>query len=250
MGNFVEIFYFVYKSGDIMYEMDLKVRFSDCDSEKNLTYNGIVNCFQDCTNRNSETLGVGLDYLNGKNKAWIMLFWQIVINRRPVFNEEVKVATWATGFQGFMGERNFTLKDEDGNMLVCANSYWLYMDTKSGRPSKIPPEEAEKYSIGPKLDIPDIGMKLRMPEDAEQIDTIQIRKHYIDVYQHMNNGRYIELASDYLPDGIDVKQICCQYKKQIKKDEIVTIYRKIEEQQITIVMKEEDTVHAIVEFSL
>ena len=34
--------------------------------------------------------------------------------------EAVKITTWASGFKGFLGMRNFTMETEDGEMLACA----------------------------------------------------------------------------------------------------------------------------------
>ena len=62
----------------------------------------------------SDTLGVGREYLEEKHLAWVLSFWQIVIERRPGQNEQVKTGTFPYEFKGFMGMRNFLMEDTEG----------------------------------------------------------------------------------------------------------------------------------------
>ncbi len=62
--------------------------------------------------------------------------WQIHVRRYPSLGEAVKkITTWASGFKGFLGMRNFTMETEDGEMLACANSIWSYVNMETGHPS-------------------------------------------------------------------------------------------------------------------
>ena len=45
-----------------MYTFNSRVRYSEVDSDARLTLDGIINYMQDCTNFQSEDLGVGLDF--------------------------------------------------------------------------------------------------------------------------------------------------------------------------------------------
>ena len=47
-----------------MYTFDSRVRYSETDKDGRLSLNGIINYMQDCTNFQSEDIGVGIDFLN------------------------------------------------------------------------------------------------------------------------------------------------------------------------------------------
>lgn len=220
-----------------MHEEKWKVRFSECDSNRKLTYGNLVNYFQDCSNLQSKSLGRDSEFLKGRQRAWLIDFWQIVINDRPSAFEDIKVATWAVGFKGFAGMRNFTMKTEDDRMLACADSYWVYLDTVTGHPVRVPQDEAAAYGTEEPLPMENVGRKLPVPEEMELVDTFVVQEHHIDLYNHMNNGKYIEIASDYLPADCNVSRICCQYKLQARKGEAVSVYRAAEEGKITIVLR-------------
>lgn len=232
-----------------MYEENWQVRFSECNKNHELTYNGIVNYFQDCSNLQSESLKVGLDYLTKRNRAWVLDFWQIVIERKPKAFEKIKVQTWANGFKGFFGTRNFVMKSANDEMLAFANSSWVYLDTATGRPVRITEAESGTYPVEEPLEMEAVSRKIEVPKELVLIDEVEVKSHHIDVYCHMNNGRYIELAADYLLEGEEIRQVCCQYKKQARLGDRIKVYQCIAKERITVVLKDaEDSIYAVVSF--
>lgn len=232
-----------------MHEEKWKVRFSECDRNQKLAYGNIVNYFQDCSNLHSKSIGRDAEFLRGRKKAWIIDFWQIVINDRPSVFEDVKVATWAAGFKGFFGIRNFTMKTEADEMFACANSYWVYLDMETGRPAKIPQDEIDAYGMEEALPMENVGRKIPVPEEMERIDTLTVREHHLDLYHHMNNGKYIEIACDYLPEDKTVSRICCQYRIQARKDDVIGVYRAVEDNRITVALKNiREEIYSVVSF--
>lgn len=96
------------------YQWKQRIRYSEVDGERKLTIPNLVNYFQDCSTFQSEELGVGCEYMEEHQKAWVLSFWQIVIERRPKLGEEVTVETFAIGFDGLYGTRNFVMTDAKG----------------------------------------------------------------------------------------------------------------------------------------
>ena len=117
-----------------MYKMETRIRYSECGTDNKLKIEALINYFQDCTTENSERIGVGFSYLRERKRAWILNSWQIVIRRRPEVGEAVQICTWATGFQGVFGPRDFCMQTTEGEMLASAHSLWVYIDTETGRP--------------------------------------------------------------------------------------------------------------------
>lgn len=195
------------------YTFDARVRFSEADHRKRLTLPGIINYFQDCSTFQSEKIGFGFEYLSEKNRAWVLSSWQIVIERYPEFNEKIKVRTWATGFRGMLGDRNFCIEDENGEMAVYANSIWVYMDMKKGRPVKPDAGETEAYGTGQALEMEYAGRKIAVPSGMKEFPAIPVRKYQIDTNEHMNNCQYVQMVLELLEDERDVRQVRAEYKK-------------------------------------
>ena len=123
-----------------MYTFDSRVRYSETDENGNLSLESLIDYMQDCTNFQSEDLGVGLEYHRQKNIMWVLNFWQIVIDEYPAMGENITVGTQAFGFEKMFGHRNFlvTHQGEPEHRIAIANSLWVLMDLKKGRPMIAP----------------------------------------------------------------------------------------------------------------
>ena len=57
-----------------MYTFDSRVRYSETDENGNLSLESLIDYMQDCTNFQSEDLGVGLEYHRQKNiRRWVRI---------------------------------------------------------------------------------------------------------------------------------------------------------------------------------
>lgn len=232
-----------------MYKIENRVRYSECGRDNKLKISAIINYFQDCTTENSEKLGVGFEYLKEKKRAWILNSWQVFITRRPEVGEDIEICTWATGFQGVFGPRDFCLRTAEGEELASAHSLWVYVDTQTGRPMKPTEEEIEVYEVGEPLPIETVSRKIHLPENMQAVDTFPVHKYHIDTNNHVNNAKYIELACEALPEGFSVAGLRVEYKKAaVYGDKMILKCGKKENSIFTALYDAEDTVYAIIEF--
>ncbi len=232
-----------------MYKLEGQVRFSECDTTKNITLPGIINYFQDCSSAQSEQIGHGIDYLKERQKAWVLSSWQIIVERYPQLGEEVEVGTWATDFKGLYGMRNFSMKTKSGEMLAYANSIWVFMDVASGRPAKPEKEEVEAYKIEAPLEMDYAPRKIKVPEKAILVDTFPVRKYHIDTNNHVNNCQYVQMALEVLKEDMKIRQVRVEYKKSAVYGDV--ILPKIAEEAERIVVElcdMEEMPYAVVEF--
>ena len=81
-----------------MYTFDSQVRYSEIDHRGTMTLPALINYFQDCSTFHSESVGLGMNVLKEKKKAWILSYWQVVIESFPKLAEKITVGTFATEF--------------------------------------------------------------------------------------------------------------------------------------------------------
>ena len=134
-----------------MYEFKSRVRYSEIDHRGTMTLPALINYFQDSSTFHSEEAGLGMEHLKEKKKAWVLSYWQVIVERYPKLGEEITVGTFATEFKGLYGNRNFYMKDSSGALTACANSIWVFMDLEKGRPARPEPEQIEPYGTHPPL---------------------------------------------------------------------------------------------------
>lgn len=211
-----------------------RVRFSEVDHTKQITLPGIINYFQDCSTFQSESLDFGVDYFAEHKRAWILSYWQVVVERYPKLGEEIEVATWATGFKGMIGDRNFCMKDKDGNCVAYANSLWVYMDMAKGRPTRPSAQEIEAYGTDDALPMEYEPRKITLPEETEELAAFPVRRYHIDTNEHVNNCQYVQMAAEALESDRKIRQVRVEYKKSaVYKDIIVP--KRAEEKGRTVV---------------
>lgn len=217
-----------------MYKIQTKVRYSECGDDGKITLSSIINHFQDTSSVHSESLGVGVDYLMERKRAWILNSWQIVIKRYPKIHEEIEISTWPTGLKGVFGPRDFCMKTLDGEMLACAHTLWVYMDMEKKIPAKPGEEEKNLYKPEPPLEVEYAPRKIKLPEEAEVVDTVFVRKYQIDTNSHMNNCQYVQLAAEVLPDDFVAGQVRVEYKKSAVYGDKIVIKKAEEAKRIVV----------------
>ncbi len=212
-----------------MYTYDARIRYSETDCENKLTPEGLLNYFQDASTFQSEDLGVGVKYMLERRLVWALNAWQIDVEKYPEIGERVQVGTLPYEFRGFIGFRNFWMNDSKGRRLAAANSIWTLLNLETGKPVRPMREMLDGYGTGEKIEMEYLPRKIAVPEDGiagshiEKIKSgivrlekpeILITKQHLDANRHVNNGQYVKMALAYLEEGLTLKRIRAEYKKQ------------------------------------
>ena len=207
-----------------MYGFESVVRYSEVDVHRHMTLTALLELLQDCCIFQSEHLGIGMDYLKERKRAWVLSSWQIVVERYPNLYERVIVGTQPYDMKGFLGYRNFAMMTEDGEYLAKANSIWSLLDLDKGKPVPVSEEMAQKYGIGDKLDMEYAPRKIAVPEGGVSGEAIVVKQHHLDTNHHVNNGQFIDMTMDFLPEDFVIGQLRAEYKKQAFLEDVLLPY--------------------------
>ena len=197
-----------------MYTFESRIRYSEMDSEGKLTMASLINYFQDCSTFQSEDLGLGLTYLKEMHMVWVLSSWQIVVEQYPTMGERVTIGTLPYTLKGFLGYRNFFLKDEKGRYLAKANSLWSLLDTRTNKPTAIPDVMMEGYRLEERLEMEYTSRRIAVLSEGVLKEPVVVKQHHLDTNHHVNNQQFIDIAMDYLPEGFSVGQVRAEYKRQ------------------------------------
>ncbi len=209
------------------YTFEGKIRYSETDSEGRLTLSSLLNYFQDCSTFQSEMLGLGVKFMKENKLVWVLSSWQIEVERYPVLCEEVEIGTMPYDFKGFLGGRNFFMKDREGRYLAKANSLWSLLSTENMKPVAAPKDMVERYGLEPKLEMDYASRKIPVPDGGVQGEAITVKKHHLDTNHHVNNGQYVNMAMDCLPSGFgaeEIRRLRVEYKMQAFLNDVLYPY--------------------------
>ncbi|MBD5471405.1 MAG: acyl-[acyl-carrier-protein] thioesterase [Lachnospiraceae bacterium] len=232
-----------------MYMFQSRIRYSETDKTGHLKLESLLDYFQDCSTFHSEDIGLGLDYCREHHVVWVMSSWQIVVKRYPLMGEKVTIGTLPYEFKGFVGYRNFCMKDEQGVEIACANTIWSLLSTDTGKPAKPDEKMLEGYKLEPKLPMEYAPRRIKIPENSVSGEPIVIKSHHLDTNQHVNNGQFIRIAMESLEQDFPVIQLRAEYKKQVLLGDILTphISRTDEGRHVVVLENGEGDVCCIVE---
>lgn len=234
-----------------MYQFDSRVRYSEVNSEQQLMISSMLDYLQNCCTFQSEDMGLGVDYLAKEQVAWVLSSWEIKILRYPKMGEKIQVGTWPSAFKGFYGFRNFLIKNENGEVLAKANSLWVFMDTAKMRPTRVKDVFVEAYSkvLEPALEEDWSERKIAVPEESIRMEPVQVAKFFIDTNHHMNNGKYVLVAEEYLPENFEVGRLKVEYKKAAVLGDVLYPAVTVKEDEVTVVLADEaGKPYAIIQF--
>lgn len=234
-----------------MYSFDSKVRYSEVDHNCTMDLSTIINYFQDCSCFQSESLGVGVEHLKKCNYAWLLSSWQIIVNRYPSFAEDITTSTWAYGFDSLYGYRNFLIRSKDGGILAMANSNWICVDLTTGHPMRLTEEMIHMYPVEPRFEgIEYANRKVTSPKDYVEQEPFPVLLHHIDSNQHVNNGQYVKMAQQYLPEDFKIWQMRAEYKRQALLGDVLTPRVTISKQLCTVALvNTEGMPYCVIEFT-
>ena len=222
-----------------MYQLRSKVRYSEANSKSELIYHALLNYLQDSSTLHSEELGESGAELLEQNMAWVLSFWQICIEELPKTSEDIVVSTWPYSTKGLFGLRNFCMENAKGDKIVKANSVWVLIDPRTGRPIRITDEVSSHYPDEPKLEMEYCDRKIAISEEYEEKEPITVPKYFIDTNNHVNNAKYVMVAEEYLPEDFKVKEIRVEYKTAAVFGDVLYPRVTIGKDEVTIVLTNE-----------
>ncbi len=232
-----------------MYEFDSRVRYSEVDSDQNLTILGLIDYFQDCSTFQSEDLGIGVDYLNEHQLGWVVVSYHVMIERLPRLGEHIRIQTFPYNLKGMFGSRNYAMVDDDGNRIACADSLWVLVNLATGKPPRIPADIGDRYELGSPFTMEKTNRKILLPEDAVCEEPVPVQRYFLDTNHHMNNGKYIMVAQSYLPSDFPVASFRVEYRNQAHLGDLLHPYVTITPDRVVVNLCNEDKVpYASLEF--
>lgn len=233
-----------------MYTFNSRIRYSEVGEDGHITVPSIIDYMQDCTNFQSEDLGVGLAFHREHNLMWVLNSWQIVIEKYPKMGEEIVVGTQSYGYEKMLGYRNFLITDKKGNCVAKANSNWVLMDTKKKRPTIVKPEIGDVYGKAEPLEMDYAPRKIKVPEGGTEGEAFVVREYHLDTNHHVNNRQYVQMAMEFISHDAVIKELRVEYKKQAILGDMITpvIYNISDKEKMICLNGQDQKPYAVVQF--
>lgn len=188
-------------SAPILWTDHYKVHSYHSDRYGKLRPHIIANFLQESAWLHSNACEVGYKDLLSIGKMWILSGLKIKVADYPSWGDELLLNTWGNQYEDPFAYRDFELIDNSGKQIICGSTSWLLINISNHRPNRITPE----YQKIPRRGLDSgSGRPERMPEIKETGTQIKRQVYFsdIDIYQHVNNSKYVEWCTDMIPDEL------------------------------------------------
>ncbi len=206
------------------FETELSVDVHDVD------YNGVargaalMKYIQSAAQSQLTANGLSYDELKSMNKAFILSKIKLEFTSTVRAYDRLKAMTFAANSRGYSFLRCYQLQ-KNGETIGKGASVWALVDTQTHALVKV-----NDFDLGlqtyDSLDIP--MNRIVIPSGIEPVGTYTVNYADTDQNGHMNNTRYPDMYSNFLPlNGRRIREITIFYSAEAPMGERLTVERAV-----------------------
>ena len=224
-------------------------RISEYDKDGNLSVKSIIGILEDAGAKHSTFAGNDILECRLNGYTWILVEWNVEINRYPKNNQKLLVETWAVFKKPeIITSREFEIKDEQGNVFIHACERLVYEDLQNGKLVRITPEMMGNYNPEPELQHKFRFAKLKEPAVYDREKPLAVRITDIDFNDHVHNTVYFDYALDILENTQEfISGFRILYKKPLMYKDTATVKIANTDGGYTVGIYKEDVLCTLVE---
>lgn len=219
-----------------LWEENFPVFSFQCDRNNKIRLTSLAQFFQELAWRHADYCGVGYKGLYEKNFLWILSGLKIKVIDYPKWEDHMKIFTWGKEYVNLFAFREFEILNSKSEPVVLGSSSWIVADAETHRPLRITDDLLQVPPFSKDVDLDRPG-KITIDKEYKNFFDVHVTGSDIDVYDHVNNTKYIEWCLDAVPEihteklnltGFDIRFI-----HEAKFNEDIRIYYNLNAENIT-----------------
>lgn len=208
------------------YQQEFAIHSYETNRFGNASLSSIFNFLIEIAWEHAQKLDWGFDALKSNNYFWVLSRIYIQIEKYPKWQDKIIVETWPTGTESIYAFREYSIKNEAGEVIISASSAWLILDLESKRIIR-PDSLTDNFQKFAQTIICRHPLKIKATNRAENLDFTPVVFTDLDINQHFNSVKYVERAInnygiEFLNDH-EVKEIEINYLKEGMPDDSLAV---------------------------
>jgi len=209
-----------------MYKEKFVVQKDEVDSSGEIKISKLMWHMQNVAEEHAIKLKIDRDVLMKDNNIWVVVRYDMKINRLPKLKEKYVITTHPGETKGFMFPRFFQVYDKHGNLLVNISSTWVVVNFDTRRIILRPFKDV---SLPVEKDINDLELPTKINEEATNLVCKRLTKESeLDINIHVNNTFYYDYVLSIHDEAFyqenRVSRILLNYEKEITHPSEIEIY--------------------------
>lgn len=182
------------------YSREFRIRHYECDAFGHLNNANYVRYMQETAFDASAAAGYGREAYNKLGCYWLIRETDIEYLKPARYGDTLEITTWVKDFHLVRSRRVYEVRNRENNETVAnASTDWVFLETSTNRPVKIPAEIKEAFfPEGPPVSFPPRDKFPNLPPAPVEKFSMQISVawHDLDAVQHVNNANYLKYAEE------------------------------------------------------
>jgi len=235
-------------TNEMAFTVNRTVGASHIAPDGRIKYSALIDFMQDCSGLQLDSLTEMQAYFKQNNVGMYLTSRQLDITRLPVYGEDITVTTAVFDCKTIYGYRNTNIWGKDGGLCVASCVTGAFINLGTGRPHRMPESIIGEFNMREKFDMEYLPRRIALPEtEARFLGEIKITRWLLDVNNHVNNARYADLATEFLPVDINLSRIRIEYRAPAFLGDIISVMAYNTENGTIIDLKGEKNSYAIAE---
>ena len=209
-----------------MYKEKFVVKKDEVDAFGEIKISKLMWHMQNVAEEHAIKLKIDRDILMKDNNIWVVVRYDMRINRLPKLKEKYVITTHPGETKGFMFPRFFQVYDKHGNLLVNISSTWVVVNFDTRRIILRPFKD---INLPVEHDPNDLELPAKINEEATNLVCKRLTKESeLDINIHINNTFYYDYVLSIHDEAFyqenRVSRILLNYEKEITHPSEIEIY--------------------------
>jgi len=213
------------------------------DFKRELSYDVLGRDILNCAENHASKRGFGFSDLLKVNHSWVLSRLSIEMHQMPPIYSNYHIDTWIENVYRMFTNRNFCIKNDDGEVYGYARSIWAMIDNTTRQPLDLMSIYGEEFQqwLGPEIPCEmDSHSRLRPLTDVEPVMQIEARYSDLDCNGHFNSIKYISHILDLFSKDFYTEH-------RIRRAEIAYVAEAYYGDELSFFVKEQEPLHYQVE---
>ena len=168
-----------------------RVRLGDVSPKGRIRLDAVARYLQDVANDDA------VDAIGEDAAGWVVRRTEMHIEQFPVFREDLRLTTWASGTGGRWAERRTSVEGDRGGTIEVA-ALWVHVDAATGRPKRLAQSFFDAYGEAAGGRTVHARLAHGGPPDGRAAAPWPLRFADFDVLGHVNNAVYWAIVEECL----------------------------------------------------
>lgn len=178
-------------------QIPITVGVRDTDFKSEMKISSILRHFQEAASLHVDKLGIGISDMQANNQiAWVLAKIRIEIKRYPKLKEKLTIETWPQLPGTIEYQRDFIVKDENGDTIIKALSSWIIINTDTREIQRSNLVSLSHLAIYTERPLGNLLSRFKPVKVVRECYQRTVRYSDIDLMGHLNNAKYLDFVLD------------------------------------------------------